>query len=242
MFSNISIRFNIPVTGAIVFLLNISLLTRAQDSSTTLLPVIKNLQKYYELVKDDSTKRMVELKRIIPGLQYDLRYASMGNFMHRSMYPENTAVTFLRQPAAAALKKVQHELNEKGMGLKIFDAYRPYSVTVKFWELVKDERYVANPAKGSGHNRGIAVDLTIINLSTKRELDMGTGFDNFTDSAHHGFMQLPEKVLQNRRLLKLVMEKNGFNALETEWWHYYLAEGNRFELLDIPFSKLGKAK
>src|SRR5437867_1601617 len=83
------------------------------------------------------------------------------------------------------------ELNEKGLGLKIFDAYRPYSVTVKFWELIKDERYVANPSKGSGHNRGIAVDLTIIHLKTNEELNMGTGFDNFTDTAHQAFVNLP---------------------------------------------------
>src|SRR5882762_9415170 len=104
MFSNISNRFNIRITLAIVFLLNISLSTRAQDSSTTRPHVIKKLQEYYELVKDDSTKRMVELKSIIPGLRYDLRYASLGNFMHRRMYPATTNVTFLRQPAAAALK------------------------------------------------------------------------------------------------------------------------------------------
>ncbi|MEO8404300.1 MAG: M15 family metallopeptidase, partial [Chitinophagaceae bacterium] len=105
-------------------------------------------------------------------------------------------------------------------------------------ELVKDERYVANPAKGSGHNRGIAVDLTIIDLKTGKELDMGTGFDNFTDSAHQSFQLLPEKVLANRKLLRSVMEKYGFKVLETEWWHYYLADGAKFEVLDISFRNL----
>ena len=238
MFSNISNRFNIPLIAATVFLLNISPLLKAQDSSTTRLHVIKDLQKYYELIRDDSTKRMVELKSIIPGIQYDLRYAADKNFMHRYMYPKNTDVTFLRLPAVIELQKIQAELGQKGMGLKIFDAYRPYSVTVKFWELVKDERYVANPAKGSGHNRGIAVDLTIINLSTGLELDMGTGFDNFTDSAHQNFTLLPEKVLQNRQLLRSIMEKHGFKALETEWWHYSLVEGSKYEVLDLSFEKL----
>src|ERR1043166_7586618 len=120
---------------------------------------------------------MIELKSLMPNIVYDLRYATTNNFMHRLMYPANTRNTFMRQPAVAALQKVQAELNRKGMGLKIFDAYRPYAVTVKFWELVKDERYVANPSKGSGHNRGIAVDLTIIYLDSGKELDMGTGFD-----------------------------------------------------------------
>ena len=126
------------------------------------------------------------------------------------------------------------------MGLKIFDAYRPYSVTVKFWELVKDERYVAHPGKGSGHNRGIAVDLTIIDLASGQELDMGTGFDNFSDTAHSDYTQLPEKVLQNRQLLRSLMEKNGFKVLETEWWHFYLPGSNHYEILDIPFNKLKK--
>jgi D-alanyl-D-alanine dipeptidase len=124
--------------------------------------------------------------------------------------------------------------------LKIFDAYRPYSVTVKFWELVKDERYVANPSKGSGHNRGIAVDLTVINLKTGKELNMGTGFDNFSDTAHHAFTKLPEEVLQNRLLLRSTMEKYGFKAFDTEWWHYYLANGERFGILDIGFKKMMK--
>jgi D-alanyl-D-alanine dipeptidase len=169
---------------------------------------------------------------------YDLKYAGTDNFMQRLMYPENTFNTFLRLPAAKALQKVERELNKKGLGLKIFDAYRPYSVTVKFWELVKDERYVAHPAKGSGHNRGIAVDLTIFDLKTKQELDMGTGFDNFSDTAHHSFTQLPKNVLQNRKMLRSVMEKYSFKALETEWWHYYLEKGDKFEVLDISFEDL----
>lgn len=108
------------------------------------------------------------------------------------------------------------------------------------WELVKDDRYAADPKKGSGHNRGIAVDLTIIDLKTKEELAMGTGFDNFTDSAHHDFSALPVDVLQNRLLLKNTMEKYGFKALETEWWHYALPNSSEYELLDLSFDDLKK--
>lgn len=242
MANNIRNRFNIVRLTSFVFLLAFSGAILAQDSSFVRPPVTGNLQKYYKQVRDDSTKRMVELKSMIPGLRYDLRYASTENFMRRLMYPKKTNVTFLRYPAAMALQKVQLELAEKGFGLKIFDAYRPYAVTVKFWELVKDERYVANPAKGSGHNRGIAVDLTIVNLKTGRELDMGTGFDNFTDTAHHDFKKLPEEVLQNRGLLKSTMEKYGFKAFETEWWHYYLPESTKYEILDIDFKTLKTTK
>src|SRR4051812_30308091 len=130
---------------------------------------------------------MISLKSSVPLLVFDLRYATTNNFMHRRMYPAKTTDTYLRLPAVKALLQVQQELNKKSLGLKVFDAYRPYSVTKKFWELVHDERYVADPKKGSGHNRGIAIDLTIVDLKTGKELNMGAGFDNFTDSAHHDF-------------------------------------------------------
>jgi D-alanyl-D-alanine dipeptidase len=210
------------------------------DSSFTRPAVTGSWKEYVQQVKKEPLKKMVEIKSVIPDIVYDLRYATTNNFMHRLMYPPHTTHTFMRSAAVVALKNVQDELNKSGMGLKIFDAYRPYSVTVKFWELVKDERYVANPSKGSGHNRGIAADLTIINLKTGKELDMGTGFDNFTDSAHHAFTHLPSAVLQNRTLLKSLMEKNGFKAFDTEWWHYFFGDPNLFEILDLDFKTLLK--
>lgn len=200
--------------------------------------VVDKIAVYQQSIRHDTAKKMVELRKAAPGIVYDLRYATTNNFMRRRMYVPPTRCTFLRAPAARALANVQKELNSKGYGLKIFDAYRPYSVTVSFWELVRDERYVANPAKGSGHNRGLAVDLTIIDLKTRRELDMGTGFDNFTDTAHHSFTNLPPVVLQNRKLLKETMEKHGFNMLETEWWHYAWPNDRNYEVLDIPFNQL----
>jgi zinc D-Ala-D-Ala dipeptidase len=201
---------------------------------------IASEKSYEQTLTLDSNKKMVELKQLMPSLVYELHYATKDNFVKQTLYPANTNFTFLRLPAAKALQKVQRELSEKGLGLKIFDAYRPYSVTVKFWELLKDERYVANPAKGSGHNRGLAVDLTIVDLKTGVELDMGTGFDNFTDTAHHTFTQLSATVLQNRKLLKDVMLKHGFNLFETEWWHYYWPNDRGYEVLDLPFKKLKK--
>lgn len=237
MYYKISNPFCIALYGFIIFSTFKPLHSQAQDTGYTRPPVTDNWQAYLAEVKADSSKLMVELKTCIPGIRYDLRYATVNNFMNRLMYPANTRTTYLRLPAANQLLLVQKELKEQGLGLKIFDAYRPFSVTVKFWELIKDERYVANPSKGSGHNRGIAVDLTIINLTTGRELDMGTGFDNFTDSAHQDYQLLPENVLKNRRLLRALMEKHGFVAIMTEWWHFYLSEGTKYEILDIPFSK-----
>jgi D-alanyl-D-alanine dipeptidase len=131
------------------------------------------------------------------------------------------------------------ELKKQQLSLKIWDAYRPYSVTLKMWELIHDDRYVADPAKGSGHNRGIAVDLTIISLKDGKELDMGTNFDNFTDTAHQDFKNLPENVLNNRKLLRNLMVANGFKIFDTEWWHYYYGEGE-FNILDVSFDELLK--
>jgi len=204
------------------------------------LAVLLDKDEFAKTVQADSNKEMVELKRFIPGLQYDLLYATTNNFMKKRMYPRNTHITFLRLPAARALRQVEEELAKSGLGVKIWDAYRPYSVTEAFWELVGDERYVADPKKGSGHNRGIAVDLTVINLNTGRALEMGTGFDNFTDSAHQDFTNLPAQTLANRALLKSTMEKYGFLSFATEWWHYSWPNPNSFEVLDLPFKSLLK--
>lgn len=202
--------------------------------------MLDSYREYRQSVSKTPQKQMVELKTVVPDLVYDLKYATANNFMHRRMYPLGTSETFMRKDAALALLNVQNDLNAKGFGLKIFDAYRPWNVSKRFWELVPDERYVANPARGSNHNRGTAVDLTIINLKTGKELNMGTGFDNFSDSAHHDFTNLPEQVLLNRELLKTVMEKNGFTLYNEEWWHYTFKSDIKFEVLDIPLKKLGR--
>jgi D-alanyl-D-alanine dipeptidase len=204
--------------------------------------VIKEFDMYAATVKADSNKQMVEIKSLAPNIVYDLKYATDKNFMRRNMYPGKTNYTFLRLPAANALALVQKELNEKGMGLKIFDAYRPYSVTEKFWELVLNEKYVADPKKASGHNRGLAVDLTIIYMHNGKELQMPTGFDHFSDTAHHSFMNIPFDALQNRKMLKDIMEKYGFKMFETEWWHYsWPDEKNYYDAMDIPFSDFKNA-
>jgi len=234
MRNKITNRFNIQTIAAFIFLTGPLLSLYAQKD----VRVVKKFAEYKQLAKADSSRKMVELKKIVPGIQYDLRYATLNNFMHQKLY-KNGDITFLRLPVAKALSKAQQELNAKGLSLKIWDAYRPYSVTVKMWEPIKDDRYVADPKKGSGHNRGIAVDLTIIEKSTATELNMGTGFDNFSDTAHQDFKDLSNEVLQNRFLLKTVMEKYGFKALETEWWHFYWNDPD-FELMDIDPKKFKK--
>lgn len=235
-------RFEFGLINCIVFLL-LSINIMAQDGTLNKygLRVIKTKAALAKTVLQTPAKQMIDVQSQIPSIALDLRYASTNNFMHEQLYPLiNT--TFLRKSVADSLEVAQKQLIEMGFGLKIFDAYRPYSVTVKMWKPVQDDRYAADPKKGSGHNRGIAVDLTVINLTTKQELDMGTNFDNFSDTAHHAFTNLPEDVLQNRLLLKSIMEHHGFKALDTEWWHYSLANAKDFELLDISFKELESKK
>lgn len=166
----------------------------------------------------------------------DFKYETEQNFTKKVLYVQ--AEAFLRLPAAKALQAVQNELKQQNLALKIFDAYRPYSVTVEMWKIVPDERYAANPAKGSGHNRGVAVDVTLVDLSTGKEIPMPTEFDHLSEKAHHNYMQFDSTILRNRSILRKVMESHGFVALETEWWHYYLANPTRFELLDFSFDQL----
>jgi D-alanyl-D-alanine dipeptidase len=202
------------------------------------LTVISSVEAYTLIIKADTNQKMVRLNYYIPSILLDLRYVTTQNFMQRAMYPEGTNETYLRLKPAKALQKVQESLQKQGIALKIFDAYRPYSVTQKFWELVHDERFVANPAKGSGHNRGTTVDLTLVNLNTGRELNMGTGFDNFSDSARADFKQFSEEILNNRKLLRETMEKNGFKVLETEWWHYGWIDTTHYDILNLSFKQL----
>jgi len=225
----------------IVFIIFSTTFLSSQAQRDSTLVVISKYKKYRQLVASDASKKMVELKSIMPNIVYDLRYFTLNNFMHQKLYNQGNE-TFLRSPVANALSKVEQDLNEKGLGLKIWDAYRPHSVTVKMWEPIKDERYVADPKKGSGHNRGGAVDLTIINLKDGNELNMGTGFDNFSDTAHSTFTNLSEEILQNRLLLKTTMEKYGFVVLQTEWWHFYWKDLNEFEVMDIDFKKFKKIR
>lgn len=209
-----------------------------QPSVAQPLSVVTKAGVYKAAVEKDSLQKMVSIAQFIPTATIDLRYATKENFTGKRLYPKGDE-TFLRLPVARALRAAANELQLLGYQINIWDAYRPYSVTKKMWDLIGDERYVANPAKGSGHNRGLSVDLTL--TKNGEEINMGTGFDHFSDTAHHSFSALPADVMANRRLLRTVMEKHGFRALETEWWHYSWPNDRQYEVLDIPAKKLRKA-
>jgi D-alanyl-D-alanine dipeptidase len=180
---------------------------------------------------------LIDIQSINPGVRLDLRYATENNFTHQKVYEQ--ARCFLRPETAQRLSDVQEELEKQHLGLKIFDCYRPLSVQRKFWALVPDERYVANPAKGSRHNRGAAVDLTLVR-DDGTELPMPTPFDDFTVKAHRDYMNLPQEVIANRELLERTMVKHGFLPMPTEWWHFDLSGWERFPILDTPISSLAQ--
>ena len=192
---------------------------------------------YERLARVDPDKRLVDLATI-PGLVLDIRYATANNFMKQQLYP--IARAYLRAPAARAIAAVQAELAPLGLGLKIYDAYRPYSITEMMWEPYKNEDYVANPAKGSRHNRGAAVDLTLIDLATGHELPMPTPYDDFKPRARNDFNDLPPNVIGARERLKLVMTKHGFEPLPSEWWHYDFGGWQRFELMNVDLRELAR--
>ena len=198
--------------------------------------VVSSYNQYLSSVKLKPDNELVEIKKAIPNIRLDIRYATRNNFMQQVMYKQARA--FVRKPVAEALKKVQTELNKKGLGLKIYDGYRPYAITVAFYQKASDKNFVANPNKGSKHNRGCAVDLTIINLKSGKEIPMPTPYDSFSAAAAANYAGVTPEVKKNKELLIAVMRKNHLNVLENEWWHYDFQNWEKYDLMDIPFERL----
>jgi zinc D-Ala-D-Ala dipeptidase len=200
------------------------------------LEVIDNVVLYLETVERDSTKRLVDLEEFIPSVVIDIRYATTDNFTDRQLYPYPKA--YLRDPAANALRNVQEELESLGLGLKIWDAYRPYAATKLMWDYVQDSRYVADPRSGSRHNRGCAVDITLIDLETGKELPMPTTYDDFSERAHLDYDDFSNEIFNNRAFLLDIMQRNGFDPLPSEWWHFDYRDWRNYELMDVSFDEL----
>lgn len=198
--------------------------------------VTSSIAEYKEHVRLDENKMLVDLEKFIPGIVLDIRYATSNNFTGEQIYQLPKA--YARKPVAEALLKIQEELKEQNLGLKIYDAYRPYAATVKFYEVYGDTTYVASPYKGSRHNRGCAVDITLIDLASHKELKMPTPYDSFEEMAHADYPLEDEEALKNRELLKAMMHKHGFKVYDSEWWHYDFTGWEAFELLDIEFAEL----
>lgn len=180
----------------------------------------------------------MKLVKIDASIPRDIRYATVHNFTHQKVY--SVAECYLENVVAQALAQAQREFNSLGLSLKVFDGYRPLSVQRIFWNLFPDERYVADPKKGSRHNRGCAVDLTLIDLATGNELPMGTDFDDFTERAHRDCTDLAPQVLENRQKLEDIMRKHSFTGLPTEWWHFDFNGWEAYPIRDVSFEELGE--
>lgn len=181
---------------------------------------------------------LIDLLTIDTTFQLDIRYATSNNFVGKPVYEE--AKAFLQRPAALALSEANKDLRRMGYGLKIFDAYRPWSVTKMFWDITPKEKrnFVANPKEGSRHNRGCAVDLTLYDLSTGDEIVMPSGYDEFTERAYPNFSGGLEIQRKMRDLLISVMELHDFKVYEYEWWHFDYKNWRNYRIQNISFSEI----
>ncbi len=198
-----------------------------------------NVTEYKNSLKNNPDNELVDLSKIIPNIVLDIRYATTNNFTKEKIY--NFPKAYSRKPVAAALKKAQEEFSKLGYGIKVYDAYRPYSATIKFYEVMKgDTMYVASPYKGSKHNRGCALDITLIDLKTNQELKMPTEWDT---AAKESWANAPINdlvIAKNRETLISIMEKNGFKVYSAEWWHFDFVGWQKYRVMNIDFKELDK--
>ncbi len=182
---------------------------------------------------------LIDVTAVIPDAIIDVRYATAGNFLKKPVYP--VAAVFLKKSVAEKLRKAADDLRGQGYRLKIFDGYRPLSVQKLMWEIMPDRRYVANPKSGSMHNRGGAVDLTMLTLDGK-EVEMPSAYDDFSPRAHHNNMISPPAAIENANRLKAAMEKAGLKSITSEWWHYSDPGIASMPVMDIPLETLVNQK
>lgn len=194
------------------------------------------LPEYKQSLKTSPEKELINLETFIPDIKLEIRYATTNNFTGEKIY--NLARAYARKPVAEALKKAQAEFKKQGVGIKIFDAYRPYKATVKFYEVYHDTTYVASPYRGSRHNRGCAIDMTIVDLKTGKEIEMPTEFDSFKKEAWPTTPVKDHVIKKNRDLIISVMEKNGFKVNASEWWHFDFVGWKKYEVMDIDYEEL----
>lgn len=189
-----------------------------------------------EFLKPD----LVELTELDSTFKLDIRYSTSNNFLGKAVYSQATA--FLQRPAAEALVRVSKSLKRDGYGIIVFDGYRPWSVTKLFWDSATEEErqagFVADPAKGSRHNRGCAVDISLYDLKTGLEVKMPSGYDEFTERAFSNYIGGDKEATRLRDLLITAMESEGFTVLEQEWWHFDYKDWPMYPILNVDFEDL----
>jgi CubicO group peptidase (beta-lactamase class C family)/D-alanyl-D-alanine dipeptidase len=181
---------------------------------------------------------LVEVNAFDASIKLDIRYATTNNFLSTAFY--RSARAFLQRPAAEALVRVHGKLAKRGYGLLIYDAYRPWSVTKMFWEATpeKDRIFVANPAQGSRHNRGCAVDLTLYERATGKAVKMVGGYDEMSDRSYPDYLGGSSLARWHRELLRQAMEEEGFSVYEAEWWHFDYKDWRKYPILNRSFEEL----
>ena len=184
---------------------------------------------------------LVEIVKLDPGIRLDVRYATTNNFLHRPVYSQARA--FLQRPAAEALVRANLALHAKGYGVVVFDGYRPWTVTKLFWDSATAEqrriKFVANPQNGSRHNRGCAVDLSLVELKSGAEVQMPSGYDEFSERAFPTYAGGTPESRALRELLRNAMESEGFTVYQAEWWHFDFNEWRQYRIMNTPFEALG---
>jgi D-alanyl-D-alanine dipeptidase len=181
---------------------------------------------------------LVDLAKLDPRIKLDIRYATTDNFLSTPVY--TSARAFLQRPAAEALLRAHRELIKSGYGLLIFDAYRPWYVTRIFWDATPPDKheFVADPAKGSRHNRGCAVDLTLYDLATGREVPMPGVYDEMSERSYPNYAGGTPAERAHRRQLRAAMEKQGFTVFQSEWWHFDYRDWPRYAIQNVPFEEI----
>lgn len=179
-----------------------------------------------------SERKLVDAAEVVKGLVVDLRYATSDNFLGRQVYPDG-ARCWLLPETAERLARAAALVEAQGFRLKMWDCYRPRSVQWEMWKLFPRPGYVADPRKGSHHNRGAAVDVTLVTRDGE-PVEMPTPFDTFTRAAHHGYAGGSEASRRHREILRQAMERAGFRKNRMEWWHYALPDARRHPVLDEP--------
>ena len=176
-----------------------------------------------DISKETDDNAIVNLKNYSNDFVYDMKYATDDNFLKEKLYP--CAECFLRVKTVKSLLEANKAFSQKGYKIKLFDCYRPKAIQKKMFKIVPDPNFVANPKKGSIHNRGGAVDISLVD-SLGVEVNMGTKFDFFGEEASHNYQNLSEEILANRKFLKKIMLQNNFKSFDSEWWHYNLNGSN----------------
>ena len=221
------------LTFSIVFFLFTALLFGQEKPKVD---VISDTLHYLEQINENPNTEMVNLENFVPGIKPDIRFATKNNPSGRNLYP--SAEVFVRRPLAVSLNIIQETLNRRGLGLIIFDAYRPYSAAKRINIQMKDSKYERLFENSINHSRGASVDVSLIDLSTGEEIQMPSDYCQNNPAAKVSFKDLPDNVLENRNILIEVMQQHGFRVNPNQWWHFDFMGWQAFSLMDLSFEEL----